>query len=161
MLSEVHHLQSPAGPQPHWHRCCCALLQTVRPCAASLRPGYAHLPISDPPLKLVLSEDLNQVAGTTNHLGVELASTDEVMAAQDRLVGAASARLWEKTSCFYAVEDKVGVNGPGAQPWEIYTVVADAEMANGQLRVTGPGPDACRAASPDQVGDTIAPKTCS
>ena len=126
-----------------------------------MRPGYAHLPIADPPLKLVLSEDLNQVAGTINHLGVELASTDEVMAAQDRLVASGLGTTLEKTSFFYAVQDKVGVNGPGAQPWEIYTVVADAEMANGQLRVTGPGPDACRAASPDQAGDTIAPKTCS
>ena len=32
----------------------------------------------------------------------------------------------EQTSCCYAVQDKVWVHGPDAEPWEVYTVLADA-----------------------------------
>ncbi len=34
----------------------------------------------------------------------------------------------EQTTCCYAVQDKVWVDGPGGEPWEFYTVLADAEM---------------------------------
>jgi len=36
---------------------------------AKRRPGYANFAISDPPLKLVLIEDVNQTPGTINSLG--------------------------------------------------------------------------------------------
>ena len=51
-----------------------------------MRPGYANFAIAEPPLKLVLIETPGQ-GGTLNHLGVEVASTDEVVAAQARLTG--------------------------------------------------------------------------
>ena len=53
---------------------------------AKVRPGYANFAIAEPPLKLVLIETPGQ-GGTLNHLGVEVASTDEVVAAQTRLSG--------------------------------------------------------------------------
>ncbi|HEU5024091.1 MAG TPA: glyoxalase/bleomycin resistance/dioxygenase family protein, partial [Spirillospora sp.] len=31
------------------------------------------------------------------------------------------------TSCCYALQDKVWVHGPGGEPWEVYTVKADAD----------------------------------
>ena len=37
-------------------------------------------------------------------------------------------------ACCYAVQDKVWVDGPDGEPWEIYTVLADVEMAPGELR---------------------------
>ncbi len=52
---------------------------------AKLRPGYANFAVVDPPLKLVLIEDATQAPGSLNHLGVEVATTDEVTAAQARL----------------------------------------------------------------------------
>src|ERR1039458_7275110 len=101
---------------------------------AKVRPGYANFAVADPPLKLVLIEDASQVPGSINHLGVEVFSTEEVMMAKDRLeeAGLATA-LEENTSCCYAVQDKVWVDGPGGEPWEIYTVLADAEHPDGQL----------------------------
>ena len=54
---------------------------------AKLRPGYANFAVADPPLKLVLIEDAGRGAGTINHLGVEVATTEEGAAA-----GPASAR---------------------------------------------------------------------
>jgi len=94
---------------------------------AKVKPGYANFVIAEPPLKLVLIEGHGE-PGTLNHLGVEVASTDEVGAAQARLAatGLATAPEDEVTCCF-AVQDKVWVDGPDHEPWEIYTVLADAD----------------------------------
>src|SRR5687768_10593120 len=51
---------------------------------AKRKPGYANFAIADPPLKLVLFES-GDVKGRLNHLGVEVASSDEVWAHQARL----------------------------------------------------------------------------
>ncbi len=118
---------------------------------AKVRPGYANFAIADPPLKLVLIEG-QSVGGTLNHLGIEVSSTPEVAAAQLRLTAAGLATAVEdEVACCYAVQDKVWVDGPDAEPWEIYTVVADVEMPAGQLRNAEPGtcgPGACCSASP-------------
>lgn len=128
---------------------------------AKVRPGYANFAIADPPLKLVLIEDANQTPGTLNHLGVEVPTTDEVTAAQVRLAeeGLATA-LEEETSCCYAVQDKVWVDGPGGEPWEIYTVLSDTEMPAGQLRSAAPGESACCSSPPEPVGAATTPSSC-
>src|SRR6476659_3891504 len=51
---------------------------------AKLRPGYANFAIAEPPLKLVLIEGHGE-PGSLNHLGVEVASTDEVGATHARV----------------------------------------------------------------------------
>jgi catechol 2,3-dioxygenase-like lactoylglutathione lyase family enzyme len=122
---------------------------------AKVRPGYANFAVIDPPLKLVLIEDANQTPGTLNHLGVEVASTDEVSAAQARLSGEGlPTAVEEQTSCCFAVQDKVWVDGPGGEPWEIYTVLADTEMPAGQLRSAAPGETACCSTRADLAGAT-------
>src|SRR5487761_1967522 len=72
---------------------------------AKVRPGYANFAVENPPLKLVLFENPG-AAGSINHLDVE-----------------------ESTTCCYAVQDKVWVDGPDASRWEVYTVLADAPGA--------------------------------
>ncbi len=128
---------------------------------AKVRPGYANFAIADPPLKLVLIEDDNQTPGTLNHLGVEVLTTDEVTAAQVRLAdeGLATA-LEEETSCCYAIQDKVWVDGPGGEPWEFYTVLSDTEMPAGQLRSAVPGESACCSSRPEPVEATSASTSC-
>ena len=100
---------------------------------AKRRPGYANFAIADPPLKLVLLESGDAAArgsgtvGALNHLGVEVASTDDVTEATTRLADAGLATAAEEnTTCCYAVQDKVWVNDPDGAPWEVYTVLADA-----------------------------------
>ncbi|MET0459187.1 MAG: ArsI/CadI family heavy metal resistance metalloenzyme [Ilumatobacteraceae bacterium] len=105
---------------------------------AKLRPGYANFAIAEPPLKLVLFEQPGQ-GGTINHLGVEVDSTDDVAAAAARLTGQGLLTAVEDdVACCYARQDKVWVDGPSGEPWEIYTVLADVEMPDGQLRTTDP-----------------------
>lgn len=128
---------------------------------AKVRPGYANFAIVDPPLKLVLIEDANQAPGSLNHLGVEVPTTDEVAAAQARLVGEGLVTaLEESTSCCYAVQDKVWVDGPGGEPWEIYTVLSDTEMPAGQLRTGAPGESACCATRPETVEAVAGSTSC-
>ncbi len=95
---------------------------------AKVRDGYANFAIDEPPLKLVLIAG-DGAPGTLNHLGVEVTSTDEVAAAVGRLQRAGlDTEVEEQTTCCYAVQDKVWVHGPDAEPWEVYTVLADAPV---------------------------------
>jgi catechol 2,3-dioxygenase-like lactoylglutathione lyase family enzyme len=93
---------------------------------AKRRPGYANFALDEPALKLVLIENRGH-GGSLNHLGVEVASTDEVVAATRRYsaVGMTTA-VEDGTTCCYALQDKVWVTGPGGERWEVYTVLADA-----------------------------------
>ncbi len=110
---------------------------------AKRRPGYANFAIAEPPLKLVLIENATNPGGL-NHLGVEVMSTDEVMAAKARLTDdGLETATEENVSCCYAVQDKVWVESPEGTPWEIYTVLADApEAAIGSKDATA---DTCGA----------------
>jgi catechol 2,3-dioxygenase-like lactoylglutathione lyase family enzyme len=94
---------------------------------AKRRPGYANFAIAEPPLKLVLLEGQPGEDTRMDHLGVEVASTDLVASATNRLADAGLAtRIEDNTTCCYAVQDKVWVTGPGSEPWEVYTVTGDA-----------------------------------
>jgi catechol 2,3-dioxygenase-like lactoylglutathione lyase family enzyme len=119
---------------------------------AKRRPGYANFALTEPPLKLVLIEGRGE-PGSLNHLGVEVTSTDEVAAAQRRLSGEGLATAVEdQVSCCYAVQDKVWVDAPDGEPWEIYTVLADVEMPAGTLRTVEPGTDPlCCATAPESA----------
>ncbi|MDJ0689359.1 MAG: ArsI/CadI family heavy metal resistance metalloenzyme [Xenococcaceae cyanobacterium MO_188.B32] len=93
---------------------------------AKRRPGYANFAVTEPPLKLVLIENNNQ-AGTLNHLGVEVETSNEVSAAEQRLNSKGLETETEnRVSCCYAVQDKVWVSDPDNAPWEIYKVLDDA-----------------------------------
>ncbi|HEV2754274.1 MAG TPA: ArsI/CadI family heavy metal resistance metalloenzyme [Actinomycetota bacterium] len=93
---------------------------------AKRRPGYANFAVAEPALKLVLIENEGR-GGTLNHLGVEVASTEEVAAASGRLESEGLATSEEQgVTCCYALQDKVWVKDPSGAPWEIYTVLADA-----------------------------------
>ncbi len=103
---------------------------------AKRRPGYANFAIAEPPLKLVLIENPlargEGVTGALNHLGVEVASPDEVRAATQRLADEGLAtEVQDATTCCYALQDKVWVNDPDGAPWEVYTVLADAPTDDG------------------------------
>ncbi len=98
---------------------------------AKVRPGYANFAIEEPPLKLVLIEGAGE-PGSINHLGVEVPTTGHVTEATSRLAGEGLATdIEEQTTCCYAVQDKVWVDGPDGAKWEVYTVLADAEGNEG------------------------------
>ncbi len=111
---------------------------------AKRQPGYANFSIVDPPLKLVLIEDVDAtrsgMEGVLNHLGIEVETPHEVKASSIRLNDEGLAtRAEDNTTCCYAVQDKIWVSDPDGTPWEVYTVLADAPAETG-LR----GDGACR-----------------
>jgi len=99
---------------------------------AKRKPGYANFAVESPPLKLVLIENPS-AAGSMNHLGVEVFSTDEVTQTQQRLTGDGLETTEDNGVCCYAKQDKVWVDGPDNTPWEIYTVLEDSDTPRGDL----------------------------
>jgi catechol 2,3-dioxygenase-like lactoylglutathione lyase family enzyme len=94
---------------------------------AKVKPGYANFAIDEPPLKLVLLENPGQ-GGTLNHLGVEVASSEEVHGEIARLTEHGLFTEEEiGTTCCFALQDKVWVTGPGGERWEVYAKLADSE----------------------------------
>jgi catechol 2,3-dioxygenase-like lactoylglutathione lyase family enzyme len=105
---------------------------------AKVRPGYANFAIVDPPLKLVLIEG-PETENRLNHLGVEVESTDDVNSTRARLEGQGlPVAVEDDVACCYARQDKVWVDGPDGEPWEVYTVLEHVEMPQGQLRTVDP-----------------------
>jgi len=96
---------------------------------AKREPGYANFAIDEPPLKLVLIHD-PQAAGRMNHLGVEVFSRAEVSSAEARLAAVGLVTKAEEGACCYAEQQKVWVSDPDGAPWEIYTVLADADTVS-------------------------------
>ncbi|MEV8059899.1 ArsI/CadI family heavy metal resistance metalloenzyme [Streptomyces antimycoticus] len=129
---------------------------------AKRRPGYANFAISEPPLKLVLIEGEPGQDTRLDHLGVEVTSTDQVLAAAGRLKDAGLATFEENdTSCCYALQDKVWVHGPGKEPWEVYTVKADTEqMGNGPALSTSSGTGGCRGGGEEKDAPAAAGAGC-
>ncbi len=121
---------------------------------AKVRPGYANFAIEQPPLKLVLIEDQANEPGTLNHLGVEVETREEVGDAVARLAAhGLSTAVEDEVACCYALQDKVWVDGPGGEAWEIYTVLSDVEMPDGELRpADGAASAGCCATSPNLAG---------
>jgi catechol 2,3-dioxygenase-like lactoylglutathione lyase family enzyme len=119
---------------------------------AKRRPGYANFAVAEPPLKLVLVENPGR-GGSVNHLGVEVADTDAVDAAQARLAGHGLATVDERdTTCCYARQDKFWVQGtPNGERWEVYTVLADSPTAKD---------DSCCTTETASVGPAPAAACC-
>jgi hypothetical protein len=105
------------------------------PAPAKVKPGYANFAIAEPPLKLVLLENPGQ-GGSLNHLGVEVASSEQVHAEIARLTDEGMFTEEEiGTTCCFATQDKVWVTGPGGERWEVYTKLADSETFFGTLPI--------------------------
>ncbi|HEY8480631.1 MAG TPA: ArsI/CadI family heavy metal resistance metalloenzyme [Spirillospora sp.] len=118
---------------------------------AKLRPGYANFVVTEPPLKLVLIEGREDEPTRMDHLGVEVENSALVTEATERLADAGLTTLEEKdTSCCYALQDKVWVHGPGGEPWEVYTVKADADTL---CKSTVPADDDACCAPEEQLLD--------
>ena len=97
-----------------------------------VRPGYAKFSVSEPALNFTLNEGARSELGAFNHAGIQVASTDDVLAAKLRLVKAGLAAFDEMdTTCCYARQDKIWVRDPDGTPWEVFATHEDTEAACG------------------------------
>ncbi|MCL6633799.1 MAG: VOC family protein [Alicyclobacillus herbarius] len=89
-----------------------------------VRPGYAKFDVEQPPLNFTINKQDYENAGALNHLGLQVGSTDDVLAAKERLMAAGLATFDEmNTTCCYAVQDKIWVTDPDGNRWEVFVVL--------------------------------------
>lgn len=87
------------------------------------KPGYAKFDVASPPLNLTLNQSAEVTKGALNHLGIQVASSEEVWKAGARFKAAGIKTADEKdVICCYALQDKVWVKDPNGYDWEIFVV---------------------------------------
>jgi len=91
-----------------------------------VRTGYAKFDLQNPPLNLTLNQAVFGERGALSHLGIQVASTEDVVATRDRWRAAGLETLDEmRTDCCYAVQDKTWVSDPDGNRWEVFVVLED------------------------------------
>jgi catechol 2,3-dioxygenase-like lactoylglutathione lyase family enzyme len=94
------------------------------------RLGYAKFSVREPALNFTLTQGNRSELGAFNHAGIQVQTTEEVLAAKERLVAAGLAAFDEMdTTCCYARQDKIWVRDPDGTPWEVFVTHEDTEEA--------------------------------
>ena len=97
--------------------------------ATKRRPGYAKFDLAEPNLNLTMQE-APRTGLNASHFGVQVASSEDVAAAWTRFKEAGLKTLTEeKTECCYALQDKVWVEDPDGNSWEVFVVKGDVDPA--------------------------------
>jgi catechol 2,3-dioxygenase-like lactoylglutathione lyase family enzyme len=93
---------------------------------AKVRHDYAKFEIQDPPV--IFSMSLGGEAGKLSHLGIRYPGTGDVASELARTKRNEVELLEQKgTTCCYAKADKFWVRDADGMPWEMYTLLEDAE----------------------------------
>lgn len=93
-----------------------------------LRPGYAKFDLAEPSLNLTMVE-APRTGVNASHFGIQVASSEDVAVAWTRFKQAGLAtRTEENTACCYALQDKVWVEDPDGNAWEVFVVKGEAAV---------------------------------
>jgi catechol 2,3-dioxygenase-like lactoylglutathione lyase family enzyme len=112
---------------------------------SKVRTGYAKFDVQNPPLNFTLNENKFGERGALSHLGVQVASTNDVLAMREQWIAAGLLTRDEmQTSCCYALQDKTWVRDPDGNEWEVFVVLED------NLAETTP----CECSVPAPIGVT-------
>ena len=126
---------------------------------SKVRTGYAKFDVTNPPLNLTLNEVAFNGRGALSHLGIQVASTNDVLAMRDKWADSGLITRDEmQTNCCYATQDKTWVQDPDGNDWEVFVVHQD------NLPETAPcecGVDAVEANSAVEPVATIASACCT
>jgi len=91
------------------------------------RTGYAKFDLEAPALNFVLNQIPGtrfETRGTLSHLGLQVDSTDDVIAMRERVSAAGlTPRDEMAVSCCYARQDKFWIADPDGNEWEVFTVL--------------------------------------
>src|SRR3977135_4376987 len=86
---------------------------------SKVRTGYAKFDVQNPPLNLTLNEAEFHERGALSHLGIQVASTSDVLAMPEKWADAGLITRDEmQTDCCYATQDKTWVRDPDGNEWE-------------------------------------------
>ncbi len=93
--------------------------------ATKRRPGYAKFDLESPSLNLVMQE-APRTGVNASHFGIQVASSEDVAAAWTRFKQAGLKTITEQnTQWCYALQDKVWVEDPDGNAWEVFVVKGD------------------------------------
>jgi catechol 2,3-dioxygenase-like lactoylglutathione lyase family enzyme len=93
---------------------------------SKVRTGYAKFDVQNPPLNLTLNESSFHERGALSHLGIQVASTADVLAMRDKWAHEGLLTREEmQTNCCYATQDKAWVRDPDGNEWEVFVVLQD------------------------------------
>jgi catechol 2,3-dioxygenase-like lactoylglutathione lyase family enzyme len=98
--------------------------------AAKCHDDYAKFDLADPPVVFSLAPHPAAPGGSLSHLGLRVADAAALSAVRRRLEGAGLAtQCQDGTVCGYARQNKVWVEDPDRNFWEVYTVEEELDPA--------------------------------
>jgi catechol 2,3-dioxygenase-like lactoylglutathione lyase family enzyme len=93
---------------------------------SKVRTGYAKFDVREPGLNFTLNQVPFNDRGALSHLGIQVSTTDDVMAMKTRWQDSGLVPRDEmQTTCCYALQDKAWVSDPDGNEWEVFTVIED------------------------------------
>ncbi|HEX8288310.1 MAG TPA: ArsI/CadI family heavy metal resistance metalloenzyme [Pyrinomonadaceae bacterium] len=93
---------------------------------SKVRTGYAKFDVQNPPLNLTLNQNAFEGQGALSHLGIQVASTEDVLAMREQWHERGLLTRDEMdTNCCYAIQDKTWVHDPDGNEWEVFVVKED------------------------------------
>ena len=93
---------------------------------SKVRRGYAKFDVQNPPLNFTLNQASFAGPGALSHLGIQVSSTEDVLAVRQRWIESGLLPRDEmKTECCYALQDKAWVRDPDENEWEVFVVLED------------------------------------
>ena len=93
---------------------------------SKVRTGYAKFDVHNPPLNFTLNEGAVANRGALSHLGIQVRSTEDVLATRQRWQRTGLLTRDEmQTNCCYATQDKTWVRDPDGNEWEVFVVLED------------------------------------
>jgi catechol 2,3-dioxygenase-like lactoylglutathione lyase family enzyme len=96
--------------------------------AAKRRPGYAKFDLNEPSLNLTMTE-APRTGINVGHFGIQVANPGDVVEAKARFeaVGLPTF-MTQDVACCYAIQDKVWIEDPDGNAWEVFVVKGDAPV---------------------------------
>jgi catechol 2,3-dioxygenase-like lactoylglutathione lyase family enzyme len=91
------------------------------------RRDYARFELAEPPLVLSLEPVFHRASDAFNHLGIKLATRDDVHRAQERLRAVGMFAECDDVECCYAQQTKFWVMDPDRNLWEVYAKTGDLD----------------------------------
>ena len=134
---------------------------------SKVRTGYAKFDVQNPPLNLTLNQVPFTDRGALSHLGIQVASTGDVLAQREKWIDAGLITRDEmQTNCCYAKQDKTWVQDPDGNEWEVFVVLEDnlretttccvpAEVSATETKAEQQG--SCGCAVPATINASVSP----
>jgi catechol 2,3-dioxygenase-like lactoylglutathione lyase family enzyme len=105
--------------------------------ASKRRPGYAKFDLSAPSLNLTMQE-APRTGVNASHFGIQVESSEDVAVARTRFKQAGlNTRTEDNTACCYALQDKVWIEDPDGNAWEVFVVKGEVAVMEQQTSSGG------------------------